>query len=326
MVDRNLLFLGWAPHGRRSQLMSQRLGGKLCFVHYLKFKHPMYAPAKYVLQAGMTLKLLRRERPDVVFVQNPPIFCVQVADLYCRQAGASYIIDSHTGAFLSPRWQWALPLHRRLSRRALSTLVTNDHLSRQIVRWGAPSLVVRDVPASFGPGRPFQVEGDFAITVVNSFSWDEPLEEVLEAAAGLQDTIFYVTGNPNAMEKRFRLEPSPNIRFTGFLDDEDYIGLMRASHAVMALTTKDHTMQRGACEALSLGKPVITSNWQILREYFTKGTVYVESSARAIREGVLEMRSRWKSLAEDIQVLREEREQEWQQKSNVLCAVLEGRR
>ncbi len=324
MASQKLLFLGWAPHGRRSQLMAQQLGGKLCFVHHLRFKRPWYAPAKYVLQAIDTLKLLMRERPDVIFVQNPPIFCVHMAALYCQQTEAVYVIDSHTGAFLSPRWRWALPLHRQLSRRALSTLVTNEYLSRQVVSWGAPSLVIRDVPATFGPGRPFPVDGDFVVTVSNSFSWDEPLEEVLEAAAGLSDISFYITGNPQAMERRFRLDPPPNVRLTGFLDDDDYIGLMRASNAVMALTTKDHTMQRGACEALALGKPIITSNWQVLKEYFSGGTIHVESSARAIREGILDMRSRWKRLAADIVELRADREKEWQEKKGILKALLDA--
>ena len=30
---------------------------------------------------------------------------------------------------------------------------------------------------------------------------------------------------------------------------------------ILALTTHDHTMQRGACEAVSLGVPIITSDW-----------------------------------------------------------------
>ena len=51
-----------------------------------------------------------------------------------------------------------------------------------------------------------------------------------------------------------------NVRLTGFLPDSDYVGLILASDAVIALTTMDHTMQRGAYEAVYLGRPVITSN------------------------------------------------------------------
>ncbi len=303
--------------------MAERMGGNLYQIHYLRFKDPLHAPAKYVLQTAKTWSVLVRERPDAVFVQNPPIFCVQVVDMYCRLSGARFIIDSHTGAFLSPRWRWALPVHRFLSRRALSTLVTNEYLSRLVKGWGAPSLVIRDVPAALGQGRPFPVKDGFVITVVNSFSWDEPLEEVLEAAHGLPGIVFYVTGNPNARERAFQLKPPGNVSFTGFLPDEDYIGLLRASHAIMALTTRDHTMQRGACEALSLGKPVITSDWEMLREYFSRGTVYVKPSPQSIRDGILEMRRKWQSKIEEIQELKEEREEEWQQKKSTLLALLE---
>lgn len=319
-----LVFLAWAPHGRRSQLLARRLGGTLCLVHYLRFKYPLCAPFKYVLQAAKTWASLRELRPDAVFVQNPPIFSVLAAYLYCRLAGARYVIDSHTGAFTSPRWRWSLPWHRFFSRRALTTMVTNEHLSRQVETWGAPSLVIRDVPVTFGQGRPFSTRGDFVITVVNTFSQDEPLEEVLEAASSLPEVAFYVTGSFQARERSFSLSQPPNVTFTGFIDDQDYIGLLRASHAVMALTTSDHTMQRGACEALSLGKPIITSDWGLLKDYFNKGAVHVDNSSKAIGQGVLLMRGEWQRLAQEIQELRTEREQEWQEKEAILCALLEG--
>jgi glycosyltransferase involved in cell wall biosynthesis len=190
--------------------------------------------------------------------------------------------------------------------------------------WGAPSLVIQDIPAAFGPGRPFPVRGDFIITMVNSFSQDEPLEEMLEAAQSQPEVTFFVTGNPRARERRFHLNCPPNVIFTGFVDDQDYVGLLRASHAVMALTTQDHTMQRGACEALSLGKPIITSDWGLLKEFFYKGAVHVQNSAQAIREGVQEMRSQWQTLARETQELREEREREWVAKRDTLWALLEG--
>jgi hypothetical protein len=56
----------------------------------------------------------------------------------------------------------------------------------------------------------------------------------------------------------------------------------------MCLTTRDHTMQRGACEALSRGRPIITSDWPLLRSHFANAAAYAdatpESIARAVRE------------------------------------------
>jgi UDP-N-acetylglucosamine:LPS N-acetylglucosamine transferase len=43
-------------------------------VHYLSFKRPLQAPLKYVMQTVTTLRILRRERPELVLVAVPPIF------------------------------------------------------------------------------------------------------------------------------------------------------------------------------------------------------------------------------------------------------------
>ena len=54
----------------------------------------------------------------------------------------------------------------------------------------------------------------------------------------------------------------------------------------MTLTTRDLTMQRGCYEALSLEKPIITSDWEILRESFGEAAVYVNNSPEAISGGI----------------------------------------
>ena len=77
-----------------------------------------------------------------------------------------------------------------------------------------------------------------------------------------------------------------NVELTGFLQKSDYVGRLLASDAIICLTTLDHTMQRGAYEAVYLGKPVITSNTQVLREAFNKGTVHVDNTVDSIVAGV----------------------------------------
>src|SRR5689334_9098297 len=100
------IFIAWAPYGRRSELLAGELGAKLYFIHYLKFKVPIYAPLKYALQSARTLQVLLAERPSAVFVQSPPFVCGLVVYLYCRLAGARYVLDHHTDSF-SHRWSWA---------------------------------------------------------------------------------------------------------------------------------------------------------------------------------------------------------------------------
>ena len=79
----------------------------------------------------------------------------------------------------------------------------------------------------------------------------------------------------------------------------------------MVLTTRNHTLQLGGCEAVAVGKPLITSDWPYLREVFPKGTVYVSDRAESIRAGVLEVRNRFEELAREVVALRKESQQEW---------------
>jgi glycosyltransferase involved in cell wall biosynthesis len=120
------------------------------------------------------------------------------------------------------------------------------------------------------------------------------------------------------------LPPHPaNVHFTGYLPNETYYALLANSQAVLCLTTRDHTMQRGACEALSLGKPIITSDWPLLQTYFHAGTVHVDNTPEGIRQGVLVLKADYGRYQAGIRQLQIEQQREWQQKVTLLIQRLE---
>jgi glycosyltransferase involved in cell wall biosynthesis len=80
---------------------------------------------------------------------------------------------------------------------------------------------------------------------------------------------------------------------------------------VICLTTWDHTMQRGAYEAIFLGKPVITSNFQILRQVFHKGAVHVDITVEDIVRGLLQMKEHRERYEREALELRIERLNSW---------------
>jgi len=320
-MSNNGVFISWIKHSRRSQLIAEKLGLKLCLIHALK-RRPWLAPVRYLLQSLQTWQSLSRERPRIIFVQNPPIFAALVVYLYARTHGARYVIDAHTTALLAPVWQWSMALHGFLSRRAVVTIVTNEHLQHIMDGWGARSFIVADIPTVFPPGRPFPTNGRFSVAVINTFAPDEPLDEVLAAAMAVPDVQFLITGDPIRAKRRFLQSPPKNVRFTGFLPDEDYIGLLRSAQVIMVLTTRDHTMQRGACEAVSLGKPIITSDWPLLRGYFHQGTIHVDNTSQSIVDGVRRMQQDWRRLEREIAILQQERRQEWEEKQAQLSRLL----
>jgi glycosyltransferase involved in cell wall biosynthesis len=321
-MSNKMLFIAWIAHNRRSMLIAEKFQMKLHLIQSLK-RHYLLAPVRYILQAIKTLTILIQKKPDVIFVQNPPIFAALVVYLYTKVWKASYIIDSHTVALLAPWWKWSLPLHAFLSRRAITTIVTNEHLKAMVEAWNANSFIIADIPTTFPQGKAFPVKGKFNIAVINTFSPDEPLEEILQAAASLPDVNFYVTGDPIRANKKILQNHPDNLEFTGFLPDETYFGLLRAVEAIMVLTTDNHTMQRGACEAVSLGKPIITSNWPLLRAYFHKGTVHVNNSSREIQAGILKMQKERKAMKDEILILQQERRYEWKEKYSALTKLIE---
>jgi glycosyltransferase involved in cell wall biosynthesis len=284
----------------------------------------MAAPAKYPRQALATIRLLARVRPRLLFVQSPPSFAPLLAALYARLSGATVIVDAHSDAFQAIHWTRPRWLYRWLARTVACTIVTNDHFARSIGAGGGTALVLRDIPTSFAGGVDHRLGEGFHVAVVSTFAPDEPLEEVLAAARRVQDVTFHLTGDPSRADRSVLAGRPPNVRLTGFLPDGDYYALLRGCDAVMCLTTRDNTMQRGACEALTLGRPIITSGWPLLRDYFWDGTVHVDNTAGGIAAGVAEMRASYEAKVEGIARLQQAQRQEWDRAVEALERVMGG--
>ena len=94
---------------------------------------------------------------------------------------------------------------------------------------------------------------------------------------------------------------------------------MRAADAVVVLTTHDHTMQRGGYEAMALERPLVTSDWQLLRETFSRGTVHVDNNSTAIAEGIAAAIRDGDRLVREMRVLRTEHEEVFRTRLRELC-------
>lgn len=312
MIDpKEWMCVAWAPHLRRSRAFADEIGCDLYLIHYLRFQHRAHAPFKYVLQTLRTLQILFQKRPRIIHVANPPFVCGLVVSLYCLLSRSKYILDHHTGAF-ARIWRWALPIQRVLAGKAASNIVTNSHWADIVHSWGGNTTIMVDPFGDLPVGCEVNLEKGFNLVYVNTFAPDEPLDAVLTAARGLPDVHFHITGDlRRASATRLEGLP-PNVNFTGFLPEEEYVGLLRAADAVMALSTWDFTLQSGGCEAVSVGKPLITSDWPYLRSVFSGGSVFVANSAEGIAGGIREMRQNLGSYQEGIVSLRREQKRKWE--------------
>jgi glycosyltransferase involved in cell wall biosynthesis len=314
----NWLAISWAPYSRMSDTFARELGGKLYCIHYLRFQSPPHAPLKYILQSIKTMKVLLAERPAAVHVQNPPFVSGLVAYIYCRLFGAKYALHYHSAAF-GRSWDWALPMQKFIARRAVTNIVTNQHWADIVESWGAPALVMVDPFLDLPQCDPFPTRPGFNIAFVSTFAKDEPLDAVLEAAKQLPGVNFYITGDTRKKPARFFTSVPGNVTFTGFLDpDKAYPGLLRRVDAVMVLTTRDYTLQLGGCEAVAVGKPLITSDFPYLREVFSKGTVFIENTAEGICDGIATLQHTYEQLASEVIYLRAESQMKWNTSLNQL--------
>lgn len=171
----------------------------------------------------------------------------------------------------------------------------------------------------------------FGVAVISSFASDEPIEEVIEAAKILAErTTFYITGDTSRLASRKLSEwkqRANNVIFTGFLTRHEYISLLKKVDAVMVLTRRHDNMLSGAHEALALEKPLITSDWPPLRQYFSAGTAYVNNSVKEIVDAVEYVQLKKDQMEEEMQVLKQRKLDEWERKMSAFKEhFIEGRK
>lgn len=316
-------FISWTRFDRRSDMVARHIGASMHFISYGRERSPAQAPLRYTLQSRRTWQILARERPDVVFAQNPPIFCAVLAAAYARRFGARYVLDSHSAAFMSPKWRWALGLHRDLSRGAVVTLVSNERLARQVRSWGARALSLGYTPGSYPHGVPYPLPAGFNAAVISSFAEDEPLDVVFAAARLLSGITFHVTGRAERCPAQLRAARPANCHLTGYLSEEEYVGLLRGADVVLDLTTRDETLLLGGYEAVAVGTPLITSDWPVLRDYFSRGTVHVPNTVEGLCAGLAHARRERDKLRDEMVRLREQLHAEWERGFAELQGILQ---
>jgi glycosyltransferase involved in cell wall biosynthesis len=284
---------------------------------------PLTVWLKYLGQAVRTWRILLASGPTTVFVMTPPVFAPLTVWAYCAVSGRRFVIDAHTAAFVHPRWRHFQWLQYWLARRAATTIVHNEHLQALIEQHGAHATIVHDMPVRFDADTRERYPldpGAFNIAVVCSFNPDEPIAEIVEAAARLPDVLFHLTGKPPDSDGRLPSVLPPNLRLTGFLSTAAYGSLVSDADAVMALTTRDHTMLRGAWEAVYQGTPVIVSDWPVLRQAFDEGAVHVDNTPDGIVRGIDEMRTHHRDYRQAAGQLKARKEARWKATRDRLLA------
>lgn len=303
------MWVSWQKHRRTTEICRY-------------FKLPLHellhrgsALLRYPSLILRTTSLVLRARPRTLFVQNPSIVLAFYATLLRGVARYRLIVDAHNEAVEPHNYPNRIvqAIARFILKHADFTIVTNSHLAEIVREAGGRPLVLPDklpeMPTSLGPSVPQSTP--FSVVLIATYAKDEPVAEIIEAA-GLEPAIeLSITGNP----KRFLAahgKPIPaNVRFTGFLADEDYWRLLRDSGAIIDLTLKDNCLVCGAYEGVAAGAPLILSGNAATREYFRRGVIYTDARVEDIQAALRQARENRATLALEVSELRAVLEKEW---------------
>ncbi len=257
-------------------------------------------------------------------MQNPPIFLPLLVLLFGKIYGTKLIIDSHTAAFLTFPWKQFIFLHKYISRRAVATIVTNKDLADIVNAWKAKTCILTGpLPSNDELNQNInKSQNDIKIVFICSFSSDEPVMEVIEAAREMSYVKFFITGDSSRLSAGIRQRTPKNVVFTGFLKRKDYMTLLQSADGIIVLTTRDLTLLDGGYEAVALEVPLITSNWPVLKDYFNKGTVYTQNTKEEIIKAEKDLLTRQDELKSQIIVLKKELQQRFEREIKNLQSII----
>jgi glycosyltransferase involved in cell wall biosynthesis len=326
-LTRTGMFLTWERHQRTRSLVAH-LGLAL---REIVVPGPRYR--RYWGQIAATLRYLRRERPDLVFLQNPSLL-LNVLVLCWRaltRAKCLIVMDAHNEAVepVMVTWRWWRAMAAWAVRHSDFTIVTNRFLAEKVKQLGGRPLVLPDPVPDVVPSAAQTLAPDepLRLLVVATYAKDEPIEPILEAARLVQGQIeFRFTGNFRKLPEKVLASAPPNVKFLGFLAEHDYWEQMRHAHAVLDFTLMEDCLVCGAYEAVAVGRPMVLSDTRALKEYFRQGALYSSAEPGAIASAVHRLRTEYDQLSEQIAALRPILQTEWsacrsQAESVIIAAI-----
>ena len=301
------LWISWQQH-RRTDGLVRELGVPLRTLHSRSsrwLKHP-----GFLLR---TVAILLRERPRVLFVQNPSWFLTLESILLKPLLRYRLVVDAHNGGVYAffrwmERFGWIFPL---MHRGADVTIVTNEALAAMVRANGGEAWVLPDALPDWAPA-PAPRNEESLITFICTFADDEPVAEVVRAAALLPPGHrVRITGKLANCPPEVRAAAAPNTEFTDFLSEEDFHALLCGSDVIMDLTTFDDCLVCGAYEAVALGVPLILSDSPVNRAYFRRGVVYARNEAEDLARAMAAAGERGAELRAEVAALRGELAAGW---------------
>lgn len=336
---KKVLVVAWAQHSIRSKKIAHSLNSNL-FIKGYRSRAKLLSIIKYIRLSINTLDLLQTEKPDVIICQIPPLFLAYFILLYkflTLSSKPDIILDLHTAAFHKP-WTYFGFMNDFLFKKSLYLIVTNKQLLSDIdFRYKHKVLILEDpifdLPEVKNKNKVStsqlsyivdnKYDKSFKIGIICSFAEDEPISEIIASTKQIPNVKFFMSGDYKRIDSNLRDDfTSQNLQYTGFLEYSDFIKLMSSMDVIMVLTKRSKTLLSGCYEALMIEKPIITSNFEVLKDSFNKGAVFVDNSVPQIVNAIKKVQDNYWRLKEEIKYLKEEKNNEWNMKIDFLKSII----
>ncbi|MCC5926933.1 MAG: glycosyltransferase [Bacteroidetes bacterium] len=267
---------------------------------------------RYIELIRETFRIIRREKIQVLFVQNPSIVLALSTVLGKKWFNYTLVVDAHNAGVypLEGKSRILNAITSYIIRAANLTIVTNTTLANIVEQRGGRAFVMPDpipdlTPKDIIPATTESHESRYVL-FISTWAEDEPYMEVIEAARQLDTPITVcITGNYRKKLSEHDIHALPdNVKLLGFLDEADYVQWLAGSALTIDLTTRDNCLVCGAYESISLGVPAILSDFPINREIFNTGVVYSANTASEIKKSIQNGMQMLPTLRKDVQSLK----------------------
>ena len=322
--QKKIVFVTWADYSSRAESIARVLNAELVFIGKVRSnKYLLVSFILYFSYAYQNIRILRKLKPDIIIITNTTWAVALVNFLYAKITGTKLVLDSHSCAFDHVFIKYPLFISKFFAKYSTLSFVTNRSHYDLITQKGGNGMILSDIPFenSFTDKKMVQLSERFNICYICSFSYDEPYFELIDAAKELNDVQIYITGNYPVV--KINPDDYKHVKFTGYINNEEYRSLLNSVDAVITLTRNEDTMQRAGSEAVSAGKPLITSDTKMLSNYFTKGTVFVDNTVKGIIDGITKLKNNYDLYSTEILQFQEDRRNKFVNKLNEVKKYLE---
>ena len=155
-----------------------------------------------------------------------------------------------------------------------------------------------------------------------TFSSDEPLPELIEAAGLLPDIKFVMTWYSERLPADLRQKMPANIILTGYLPVNDFNHLFASAGIVVVLTKWEAVQLSGMQEAMAFETPAVVSDLHTTRNLYKDAPVYVENDPESIAQGIGFAFQNRDELAVKMNLLKKETQQEFSHRLSELRKLI----